>query len=236
MVLLVFAAILGGVLVAGFSPDATAVSVPADPWAAFASQHHCFLAVEDAYSTEKGTYIGTIPAVPPQGFKSIHAAVRFLRSKLPACTIWRDKLNGHIVHVVYTKALEWKANPLNQRLTFHGTMSMKQVAAQIIRKRFPLVGLICVGNRRSGFFPDTGGMAITKAYETPLRFDVSGIPLREFLTTGVVYDLKGPQPPVVLWRADYFLKSGKPTGRVDIMVYGVPLRRPPSTKPSALKK
>ncbi len=231
-----FAAILGGILVAGLSPNAAAVKVAADPWATFASQHHCFLAMEDAYSTETGTYIGTLPAAPPQGFKTINAAVSFLRAKLPACTVWRDKLNSHIIHIVYTKALKWEANPLNQRLTFHGTMSLKQVAARIIRKQFPLVGLICVGDRRYGFFPDTGGMAITKAYEAPMHFDVKGMTLREFLTAGVAYDVKGPQPPFVLWRADYYLKSGKPTGRVDIMVYGVPLRSVPPTKPTVPSK
>ena len=59
-----FAAILGGALVAGLSLNAEAVKVAADPWAAFASQHHCFLAVEDACSTETGTYIGTLRTSP----------------------------------------------------------------------------------------------------------------------------------------------------------------------------
>ncbi len=233
--LLVFAILLGGNLVRGPAPCAASAKESADVWARFASQQHCFLAVEDAYSIEKGTYIGTVPAAPPKGFKTINAAVRFLRAKLPACTVWRDKINRHIIHVVYTKALRWKANPLNQRLTFREVMSLKQVASRIVRKRFPLVDLSCVGDQRFGFFPYVAGCTM-KAYETPLHFDVRGMTLREFLTAGLVYDVRGKLPPAILWRADYPLRHGKLTGHVAIMIFGLPLRAASPPKSSASKK
>ncbi len=234
MFLVVFITFLGGAFLQESPSWAADKPGSSDTWTEFAQKHHCVFAMEDAYSTETGTYIGTLPAAPPQGFKTINAAVSFLRAKLPACTVWRDKLNSHIIHIVYTKALKWKANPLNQRLTFHGTMSLKQVTTQIIQKKFPHVTVACLGNVRAGVFISYIGLtpAEERAYDTPRRFDVKRMTLRQFLTTGVAYDIGGRQPPFVLWRADYYLKSGKPTGRVDIMVYGVPLRSAPPAKPA----
>ena len=238
MFLVVFITFLGGAFLQESPSWAADKPGSSDTWTEFAQKHHCVFAMEDAYSTETGTYIGTLPAAPPQGFKTINAAVSFLRAKLPACTVWRDKLNSHIIHIVYTKALKWKANPLNQRLTFHGTMSLKQVTTQIIQKKFPHVTVACLGNVRAGVFISYIGLtpAEERAYDTPRRFDVKRMTLRQFLTTGVAYDIGGRQPPVVLWRADYYLKSGKPTGRVYIWVYGVPLRSVPPTKPTVPSK
>ncbi|NNM85542.1 MAG: hypothetical protein HKL96_07285 [Phycisphaerales bacterium] len=152
---------------------------------------------------------------------------------MPKFTVWRDKINKSAIHIVYTKALKWKANPLNQRLTIRGKMSLPKVASRIIHKRFPLVDLTCVGSRRVVFFPDVAGeAAITKDYETPLRLDVKEMTLREFLTAGLVYDTKGQKAPIILWRADYSLRHGKLTGHVGIMIFGVPLRAAPATAPT----
>lgn len=227
--LLLLAAALCAPMVKAASPNAAAASIGADLWARFASRHHCFLVMEDAYSAKTGTYTVNLPAAPPPGCKTIRAAVRFLRSKLPTCTVWRDRLDGHIIHVVYTKALKWKANPLNQRLTFHATMSLKQVATQIIRKRFPRANILCFGDQKNFALPGPGiSQANERAYNTPRRFDVKGMTLRQFLSTGVAYKLARPRTPVILWEASYFLRRSKFTGRVDITIFGVPQGAPPA--------
>lgn len=223
-----------GVLVVGWlvwlRPSAAKAAIDsAGAWRQFQNHHRCVFAVEGAVSTK--TYLGLpLPPPPPQGFRTVRAAVNFLRAKMPGFTVWRDKINKEAIHIVYTKALKWKANPLNQRLTFRGKMSLLQVASRIIRKRVPLVHLACVGSRRVVFFPDVAGdTAVTKDYETPFRLDVKGLTLREFLTAGLVYETKGQQAPVILWRADYSLRHGELTGHVGIMIFGEPLRAAPST-------
>ncbi len=234
VLLIVFAALLGGAFARGPSPCAASAAGPANTWYRFAARHHCFLVVEGAYVGKRLRYVGSPPALP-QDIKTIPTLVKWLRAKLPACTVWRDRLNNHIIHVVYTKALKWKANPLNQRLTFRGTMSMKQVVSGVVGRRFPRVAVLCLGDQRNYLLPGGPNPAITKAYETLLRFDVVDMTLREFLTDGLVYDLSGPQPPVNLWEASYFLRHGKFTGRVDITIFGVPLRPaapPPATAPA----
>jgi hypothetical protein len=199
--LLVFAAVLGCIFLLGPSLLAAPTPGTANAWARFARKHHCFLAVEGAYEGKHGGYVGEPPALP-HGVRTISALVRWLRSKLPTSTVWRDKLDNRVIHVVYTKALRWKANPLNQRLTFHGTMSLKQVVTRILTKRFPRIGVECLGDQRSGLFPYFPGSRL-RAYGDPLRFDVKAMTFRRFLTTGLVYNLGGPRPPVVLWGAVY---------------------------------
>ncbi len=226
--LFLLAMVLRGAYALGSPPPSVGAKVSPDTWSRFARQHHCFLALEDAYSTGKGTDIGMPPTALPRSVKTIPGFVKWLRARLPACTVWRDKRDSRIIHVVYTKALEWRANPLNQRLTFRGKMNLPQVASRVIRKKFPSAGLYCAGYQRIGVLPYFGS-AVKKAYQdTVMDFDVRGMALREFLSTGLVYDLKGRYPPPILWRADYFLKRGKFTGRVDIVVHGVPLRAAPS--------
>lgn len=199
---------------------------PSRSWARFAREHHCFLAIEDAYSVKRG-YIGMPPSLP-RSVKSVSGLVKWLRAKLPSSTVWRDKGNNHIIHVVYTKALKWKANPLNQRLTFHGKMSLPEMASRVVEKKFPKTSLTCMGYVRYGVLPFFG-TAIVKSYrDTVMDFDVKGMTLRSFLTTGMIYNLKGPNPPPEIWRADYSLRHGKFTGKVVIMVHGMPLRAGPS--------
>ncbi len=210
-------------------PTIAAVKATTESLARFSRHHHCHFTVEDAYSTGKGTYIGMPPSTVPRDIKTISELVKWLRAKLPACTIWRDKLDGRIIHVAYTKALKWKANPMNQRLTFRGTMSLPQVASRIIHKKFRQTGLYCEGYQRVGCFPDVQGIAIERTYrDTVMDFDVRGMTLRRFLSTGKVYNLKGRYPPPIVWRTDYFLKHGRFTGRVDIYVFAMPLRAAPS--------
>ncbi len=198
-------------------------------WARFAREHHCLLAVEDGYSAKRG-YIGypDIPGPLPQSVNSISDLVKWLRAKLPSSTVWRDRANNHIIHVVYTKALKWKDNPLNQRLTFHGKMSLPEMASRVVEKKFPKTSLTCMGYVRYGVLPYFG-TTIEKEYrDTVMNFDVKGMTLRSFLTTGMIYNLKGPNPPPEIWRADYYLKHGKFTGKVVIIVHGMPLRAGPS--------
>lgn len=227
--LFLLAMVLRGVYALGSPPPSVGAKATPDTWSRFARQHHCFLALEDAYSTGKGTDVGMPPTALPRSVKTIPGFVKWLRARLPACTVWRDKRDSRIIHVVYTKALEWRANPLNQRLTFRGKMNLPQVASRVIHRKFASVYLSCAGYWRIASIPDVAAFAVKKAYDgAVMDFDVRGMALREFLTTGLVYDLKGRYPPPILWRADYFLKRGKFTGRVDIVVHGVPLRAAPS--------
>ena len=238
MFLVVFITFLGGAFLQESPSWAADRPGSGDTWTEFAQKHHCVFAMEDAYSVRRGTYTGLGPALP-RHIKTIPSLMNWLRANLPAYTAWRDKLNSHIIHIVYTKALTWKGNPLNQRLTFHGKMSLTQVATQIIEKKFPHVAVACSGNVQAGTFISYIGLppAENKAYNTPHSFNIKGMTLRQFLTVGITYDLRGPPPPpITLWRADYYLKSGKPTGRVDIMVYGVPLRSAPPAKPAVPSK
>ncbi len=197
-----------------------------EAWIHFTREHHCFLAIEDAYPIGKG-YLGMPPALPAS-IKSISGLVKWLRAKLPSSTVWRDKVNNHIIHVVYTKALKWKANPLNQRLTFHGKMSLPQVASRVVEKKFPKTSLTCSGYVRYAPIPYFGTKIVKGYRDTVMDFDVKGMTLRSFLTTGIIYNLKGPNPPPEIWRADYYLKHGKFTGKVVIIVHGMPLRAGPS--------
>ena len=227
-VIFILAALVGGSLAWG-SSRATSAAAPANTWARFARRHHCFLVMEGAYVDKRLNYAGGPPALP-QDIKTIPALVKWLRASLPQCTVWRDKADNHIIHVVYTKALKWKANPVNERLTFRGTMSLNQVVSRILHRRFPQVSVACLGDKRNGILPGSAvSRADERAYNTPHRFDVKGVTLRQFLTTGVPYNMASPHPPVVLWDASYFLRHGKFTGRVDIIISGVP--RDPGSGP-----
>ncbi|MGC8561568.1 MAG: hypothetical protein ACP5O1_13015, partial [Phycisphaerae bacterium] len=75
-----------------------------------------------------------------------------------------------------------------------------QVATQIVERKFPGVSLLCLGNVRYGFFPDVGGSAgRIPRRQTKIDFDINGMKLRKFLSTGLRYGLKGNKPPPILW-------------------------------------
>ena len=159
-------------------------------------------------------------SAPPQPL-TIRAAVKFLKANRPGYTVWRDKANSRVIHVVYSKALKWGSNPMNHKFSFHGTMTFMQLAAKVFAKRFPKVHFYYNPFSRTGLLPHFPNL---KSYRAPLHFNVKGMTLRQFLTTGIVYQMNPQHFGGAFWQVTYMVRHGKFTGRVNIMMQGWPVR------------
>lgn len=212
-----------GIFLAGPRPKLSAQARAAHPWLLLQTRYHCIFAVEDIEWTAKGQYhtgLENVRTPPPPQPLTIKAAVKFLRANQPGYTVWRDKVNSHVIHVVYSKALKWKANPMNHKFTFHGTMSFLQLAKRVFVKRFPEVHFYYNPFARTGVLPHFPDL---KSYRAPLHFNVKGMTLRQFLTIGIVYQMNPQHFGGNFWQVTYMVRHGKFTGRVDIMMQGWPV-------------
>ncbi len=221
--LLVVSLVSLGIFLAGPRPELSAQARAAHPWLLLQTRHHCIFATEDIEWTAKGQYytgLENARTPPPPQPLTIRAAVKFLKANQLGYTVWRDKANRHVIHVVYSKALKWKSNPMNHKFTFHGTMSFLQLAKRVFAKRFPEVHFYYNPFARVFFVP--GGSNL-KPYKTPMRFNVKDMTLRQFLTTGMVYQMNPQHFGGTFWQATYVVRHGRFTGRVDIMMRGWPV-------------
>lgn len=200
---------------AGASPRSS------DIWNRLEVANHCIFAVEDVLSAKGGDVgLSKIQLPPSPEPLTISVAVKFLNSNLPGYTVWRDKVNRHVIHIVYRKALVWRTNPMNQKFTFHGTMSFLQLAKRVFVKRFPKVHFYYNPFARTGVLPHFPDL---KSYRAPLHFNVKGMTLRQFLTIGIVYQMNPQHFGGNFWQVTYMVRHGKFTGRVDIMMQGWPV-------------
>ncbi len=210
-----------------------------DIWGRLATQDHCVVLGEDHVATVNGKVAGDVGLAkihlpPSPNHLTIQSAVKFLSAHLPGYTVWRDRVNRHVIHIVYTKALMWKSNPLNQKLTFHGTMSFMHLASKILIRRFPKLHFY--------YDPFTSGAILLpyapdlKPYKKPLHFDVKGETLRQLLTTGLVYRLDPQHFGGTFWQCYYLTKHGKLTGRIEITMLASPASTLPAAQPKGAVK
>lgn len=188
---------------------------------------------EEIVPTGKGTRTGLYGAqiqIPPAGL-STQQTVKFMRNQLPEIRIWRGSRNLHVIHFADRQALKWKGNPLNRRLTFHGTMSIVNLESHVFAKAFPGVRFYNFGSGGSG--GGSGGISLPrhpKLFTAPMHFNAKGISLRRFLTTAIHYRVGPKRAGQQLWQAQLYQgRNGKFTGRVDIFITADPIV-PPSTR------
>jgi hypothetical protein len=221
---------LYGFLVAGVRPGFAASSEDNDFWINLAALPDCVCATEDVYITKgkytaNGLYYSNLPPSPKP--LTIETAVAFLKANLTDYSIWRDDIDRHVIHIVYTNALAWKSNPLNQIVSFHGTMSFMQLASNVFAKQFPNVHFYYS-------LPPVGPLLPTysdlSSYKKPLHFDVKNMTLRQFLTNDLIYQHPNGGS---FWQVYYYtLENGKFTGRIDIQMYGFIVGVTPATHPA----
>ncbi len=186
--------------------------------------------------TRTGLY-GARIQIPRAGL-STHQKLKLLRNQLPDIGIWRRSGNRHVIHLADRQALKWKGNPLNRRLTLHGTMSIVNLESHVFAKAFPGVRFYNFGSGGSG--GGSGGISLPRhpaLFTTPMRFNVKGISLRRFLTTAIRYRV-GPKPAgQQLWQAKLYQgRNGKFTGRVDIFITADPIVPRPNGTQTAKRK
>ncbi len=157
--------------------------------------------------------------VPPR-LRTVGAVVKFLSANLPGWSIWRDKGSRRAVHIVYSKALQWKSNPMNHKFTFHGTMTFMQLVSRVFARRFPKLQFYYNPFATSFLLPYAPDLT---AYKTPLHFNVKDMTLRKFLTTGMVYQMNPQHFGGTFWQVTYMVRHGKFTGRVEITMQGWPV-------------
>jgi|GEM_PF-4483913 len=199
---------------AGASPRSSGI------WNRLEVANHCIFAVEDVLSAKGGDVgLSKIQLPPSPEPLTISVAVKFLNSNLPGYTVWRDKVNRHVIHIVYRKALVWRTNPMNQKFTFHGTMTFMQLVSRVFAKRFPKVHFYYDPFAKTFLLPYAPDL---KPYKIPLHFNVKNMTLRKFLTTGMVYQMDSQHFGGTIWQCYYLTKHGKLTGNIEITMLASP--------------
>lgn len=175
--------------------------------------------LEDIVPQGKAPYKGlaNLRLPMPTGKLTLHQMVRSLHARFPELRIWRDRTSRRIVHIAMAVAVAWKANPLDEKLTFHGTMSIKEVESRVIKKLAPKAHFYYTisGPHSIPYFPNL------KPLKVKHRFEIKNMTLRQFLTTGLAYSKTKFNR--LLWSASlYQTPKGKFTGKVAITICEIP--------------
>ncbi len=173
--------------------------------------------------------VGGLRIPPLPAGTTAKSLVPFLAKTLPDYKVWRDRVNRSIIHVVDRRVLAWKSNPLNTKLTIKRRVSIAYLQSHIFAKKFPKVRFHDMPFHRVNAIPYFPNL---QAFRTPIKFDVRDMTLRRFLTTGIPYSTDPKTGGGGLWGATYQFRGGKLTGRVTIVISGVPVVPPEAvTKP-----
>ena len=190
-------------------------------------------------STPKGPYLGIdqsrVHSAPP--VQTVSTFVKFLRAHLPDFAVGRYSYARRVIYLVNRHLLAWRHDPLNQKLSFHGKMSIDRLESHIFSKVLPAVHFYNVGAKkfRSGSGSGVALIPEPKAFTVPMHFDIRGITLRHFLTSGIRYRPGPAGTGRQLWKAwAYRTIDGKFTGRVDVLITADPIV-PPSTRKQRAK-
>ncbi len=162
-----------------------------------------------------------LPVVAPPAGSTVGQALRFLRPQVPGVRIWRDAANRQVVHFEDRRLLAWAKYPLDKKLTFHGTMSILQLDASVLRRLLPQTDFYYGCEYPPGLtsIPMVPHLRLLKIIT---HFNVRAVSLRRFLTDGMPYR-GGPYKGRELWEAEtYEDRTGKFTGRVDVFVTATP--------------
>ncbi len=202
-------------------------------------------------STPKGPYIGMdqsrVPPAPPD--QTVGKFVKFLQAHLPDFAVGRYSYARRVIYLVNRPLLTWRHDPLDQKLSFHGTMSFDRLESHVLSKLVPTVHFYNEGPPGIGSGSGSGVVMVPepKQFKVPMHFDIKAMTLRRFLTTGIRYvrgpagtgqqswdaHVSGPQ----LWSADVYCgKNGKPTGRVNIFIMANPVPQPAGAHAGAKRK
>lgn len=175
--------------------------------------------LEDIVPQGKAPYKGlaNLQLPMPAGKLTLHQMVRSLRSRFPELRVWRDRISRRIIHIAMAAATAWKANPLDEKLTFHGRMSVEDVESRVIKKFAPKAHFYYTvsGPHPIPYFPNL------KPLKVKHRFEIKNMTLRQFLSTGLAYSKKHFNR--LLWSASlYQTAKGIFTGKVAITICEVP--------------
>ena len=171
--------------------------------------------LEDVVPQGKAPYKGLANLRLPMatGQLTLRRMISSLRKRFPELRVWRDHLNRRIVHIAMATATAWKQNPLDQKLSFHGTMSIEDVESHIIQRLIPKARFyyITSGQHTIPYFPNL------KPLRVKHRFNIKKVTLRQFLSTGLTFSKKHLNR--LLWSASLSqAPNGKFTGRVNITI------------------
>ena len=197
------------------------------------SKFHCTFANEELVGGGHwGLGSAKVPPLPA-GVTDLTNLVRFLGENLKKYAVWRDRVNQSVIHVADKRVVAWKNNPLSEKFTFQGVMSLIELERQVLAKAFPMVHFY-----NEGYHP--GGHPIPylpkyRAFKAPLHFDVKGLTLRRFLTTGIPYSGDPRKLGTQSWDAQYQFRNGKLTGHVEVLITENPIAARNATVPSTRK-
>ncbi len=136
-------------------------------------------------STPKGPYIGMdqsrVPPAPPD--QTVGSFVKFLRAQLPNFAIGRYPYARRVVYLVNRNLLAWRHDPLNQKLSFHGTMSLSRLESHVLSKLVPTVHFYNIGPPRLISGSGSGAVMFPEpeSFKVPMHFDIKAMTLRRFL-------------------------------------------------------
>ena len=188
------------------------------------TKFHCSFTNEDVVGDGQWGVSGVRIPLPPVGITK-KGLVPFLTQNLPDYKVWRDRVYKSVIHIADRRLLNWKNNPLNKKLTFHGKMTIVYLQSHILQKDLPNVHFDdspYTPQVAIPYFPDL------QAFQTPMRFNVQDLTLRRFLTTGLRYSNKPNKRGALLWFATYQFRDGKLTGHVQVCIQGNPIFPPPT--------
>lgn len=221
---------IAAIAVAAAIPPATDISMGVFMAHAF-KRAHCFFSIETVAPPGKQLPGFMEISMPPPPIKLTENAVPgFLRKNLKGYSIFPDRINKSVVHIIARRLLKWKANPLDHRLTICGKMTLNHAWMAIINPSFPQVsfGTMVVGELA----------AASIGQNVLIRFDLKNVTLRRFLTTGIPYCRYPGNGNPLRWEAVFYQSTaGRLTGCGDVYTEGrvCPPRRP-TAEPATGKK
>ena len=110
-------------LAAAAASPVSGISV-GDFMARASKQTHCSFTVEAVVPPGKrfpGFLEVRVPRPPPK--LTENGIIGFISKNLKGYVALRDRVKKSVVHIVALRLLKWKANPLNRRVTVHGSMT-----------------------------------------------------------------------------------------------------------------
>lgn len=192
------------------------------------TKFHCGFANEDVVGGGNWGIGGVRISSMPNGMTAKGLAPFFAKN-LPGYKVWRDRVNKSVIHIVDRRVLAWKNNPLDKKVTIQGTMSIAYLQSHVFKNKFPNVHFYDMPYHRVNpipYFPNV------HAFNTPIKFDVKNITLRQFLTTGIPYGTNSRKLKNGLWNASYQFQDEKLTRKVTVIISGNPVVSSPTASRS----